>query len=494
MSLNRSLVSAVGLMFGACSLLPSNATDGSTPTEPDTATPVADASAGAASQNPQPQSEQDRDTKAIIDAVWRDPGFQERVQMSYLRGSEVDPTLTVREADERNEVLLLLNAGNLDDAASRLRSLQDDDATPVFDFMLGNIYLTQENWAGAVTEYVKATAKHPSFRRAWRNLGLAQMRLEQYAAAAQAFTQVVRLGANDAETWGFLATMHARAGDYVAAEAGFRMVATLEPERERWRIALAGALFGQARYAEGAAMLGAMLDKDPNRPELWLRQAKAYAKLGDTEKAAANLEIVDGLGGSTNDSLTLLGTIYYNDRLYGLAVDAYVRAMDLAASGSHEKMLGIANRLAANSAYSESGKLVAAIERVYGPRMQPAERTELHRLRARLAGATGATAEQARILQTIVTENPLDGDALMQLAHYHQQQGQMDQAIFRYEQAARCEPFAADALMLHARLLVDQGRFRDAVPLLQRSLEKSQREYVQQMLDYVQRAANKTTG
>ena len=67
--------------------------------------------------------------------------------------------------------------------------------------------------------------------------------------------------------------------------------------------------------------------------------------------------------------------------------------------------------------------------------------------------------------------------------------GEPEKAIFRFEQAAEREQFAAEAKVLHAQVLTNEGRFAEAVPLLQAAQSINRRDDVQKLLDYVERAA-----
>lgn len=446
--------------------------------------------ASAASQGV--DTARDPELQELVRAMWSEPDFQRALQRSYLRGGDYFPPMTEREAVLRTEVLELIRDERLDDAASRLRGRQGDDSSPVFDYMLGNIYLSQQKWQEAAAEFVKATSKFDSYRRAWSNLGLALMRLERYREAAAAFAEVVKLGGNDPVTWGLLATMHARNGDFVAAEPGFRMVAMLEPDQPRWRIALASTLAGQGRHAESAGLLAALLRDTPDDAGLWTRQARAFLGMGESGKAAENLEIAAQLGGADFQSLNMLGAIYFNEGLYELAVDAYLRAIARDDRGSYQPLLEIANRLGAASAYEQSIRLAEAIEQRYGDELVATDRARLLKLRARLSGASGRSEEQVALLEQITTENPLDGDALLQLAIHYQQHGEPEKAVFRYEQAAQIEAFAARAKELHARLLVDRGQYQQALSLLQSVQQLDPRDDVRRLIEYVERAAART--
>jgi tetratricopeptide (TPR) repeat protein len=118
----------------------------------------------------------------------------------------------------------------------------------------------------------------------------------------------------------------------------------------------------------------------------------------------------------------------------------------------------------------------------------------LLKLQARLAMAAGATDEQVALLQKIVVDDPLDGDALMQLGRHFRQVGEIDTAILRYEQAAQNETFGAEARVLHAQLLIAESRFAEALPLLRQAQGIKRREDVQKLLDYVERAASRGNG
>ena len=71
---------------------------------------------------------------------------------------------------------------------------------------------------------------------------------------------------------------------------------------------------------------------------------------------------------------------------------------------------------------------------------------------------------------------------------HFQTEGDVEQAEFRYEQAARNPDFAAKAKRLHGQLLANEKRFADAERLLQASLQLKQAVDVQQLLDYVKSA------
>ncbi|MEY3025871.1 MAG: hypothetical protein RLZZ238_768, partial [Planctomycetota bacterium] len=89
----------------------------------------------------------------------------------------------------------------------------------------------------------------------------------------------------------------------------------------------------------------------------------------------------------------------------------------------------------------------------------------------------------------IVALDPLDGEALILLGQYHARAGDAEQAVFMYERAQKLEKFEADAKVRHAQLLVGEGKYADALPLLRSAQQIRPRENIQQYLDQVERAS-----
>jgi Flp pilus assembly protein TadD len=421
-------------------------------------------------------------------AIWQQPNFQRQLAQNWLRGNEVDPPLTLREGDFRLEVLELITQDEVGKATLRLQDLQGEDASPVWDFMLGKLYSAKEDFEGAAREYFKAVNKFPSYRRAWQELGFAQMRAGKFEPAAEAFVEVISLGGGDPSTYGALGIAHFQAGDFASAESAFRLVIMMDPREDRWKQALAESLGRQNKYADSINLIDGLIAKDRDNADLWKLQAYAYANIGDTEKAATNFEIVDRLGAADFVTLSNLGTIYLNEGLHALAVDAYLRAVEREDRGAYRDVLAVATRLAQVSQYDESMRLVKGIEAAYGDEFDPADRLQVLRMQARLAAQSGASAEQVTLLQQIVQEDPLDGDALLALAVHFQTSGDVEQAAFRYEQAARNPEFTAKAKRLHGQMLANEKRFSDAERLLEASLQLKPSDDVQRLLDYVKSA------
>jgi cytochrome c-type biogenesis protein CcmH/NrfG len=185
----------------------------------------------------------------------------------------------------------------------------------------------------------------------------------------------------------------------------------------------------------------------------------------------------------------MLGDIYVNEELFDLAVEAYLRALERDPDSPPERILRAAKVLTARGAHAQVRRLIEHLEAVCGARLGPEEKKDVLKLRARLAVAEGAGEEEARVLEEIVALDPLDGEALILLGQHRARAGDDVRAVFYYERAASLEAFEADAKVRHAQLLVGQGKYAEALPLLRRAQVLKPRENIQQYLEQVERVA-----
>ncbi|MGQ0552969.1 MAG: tetratricopeptide repeat protein [Planctomycetota bacterium] len=422
-------------------------------------------------------------------SLWKDPAFQQRFTESYLAESDIEPRVTVIERDILQEVLELIATDQPAAAAERLGTQRTPASSAVFDFLLANLHFQAERLDEAAADYQLAVHKHPKFRRAWRNLGLVQVRRGEFAAAAESLARVIELGGGDAITFGLLGFAHMNEENHLAAESAYRMASLLDPRTVDWKMGMARCFFKQERFADAAALCGQLLGVHPERTDLWLLQANAFLGLDQPLRAVENYEFVDRLGRSTAESLGMLGDLYINLEAPEQAVDAHLRALAQTPPATPERSLRAAKALTARGALAETRTLLQGLEAVHGARLALADRKDLLKLRARLAVAEGAGAEEVRVLEEIVALDPLDGDALLLLGQHSGRSGEAERAIFYYERAASLEAFEADAKVRHAQVLVGLGRYAESLPLLRRAQVLNPRENIQQYLEQVERVA-----
>jgi len=252
---------------------------------------------------------------------------------------------------------------------------------------------------------------------------------------------------------------------------------------------LARSLFKQARFADAVAICGLLINDQPDRADLWLLQANAYIGLNQPLKAVETYEFVDHLGESTYQSLCTLGDIYINQELYEMAVKSYIRAIEKKQDVNIDRPMRAAKVLAARGAIEETRQLIKQIQGLHRDQLEDEERKDLLKLRARIAVAEGSGDEEVDVLEEIVALDPLDGEALILLGRNYERNGNIQKAVFYYERAASIEKFEADAKLRHAQLLVRNGKYTEALPLLRRAQQINPRENIQKYLEQVERVS-----
>lgn len=421
--------------------------------------------------------------------IWNNPQFQKDFARSYIAETEIEPRVTVEEREQMQEVLDLVSSDEMDEAAKLLKKNLTEKSSAVFDFTLANIYFQQEKLEKAAEFYQAAVQKHAKFRRAWKNMALVHIRLNNPEDALPALTRVVELGGGDSLSFGLLGFAYSSVENSLSAESAYRMAILLDPETFDWKMGLARSLFRQQQYATAAALCQQLIADNPNNADLWLLQANAYIGLDKPLEAAKNYEFVESMGKSTPASLRMLGDIYINEGLYETAVDAYSRAIDKQPDADSVRVIRAAKVLAARNATAEARQLIDKIEAVRSERLDDATMKELLKLRARVAVARGHNKKQAQILEEIIELDPLDGEALILLGQHYRHRGKIEKAVFYYERAASLDKYEADAKLHHAKLLVSQGKYTKALPLLRRVQQLKPRQGIQEFLEQVERVA-----
>lgn len=437
---------------------------------------------------------------AVADApedlsLWSDKTFQKQFMGSYGALADYEPKLNPVERTELEKVLALM-AVNQDSAISQLQAFITADSSALFDFTLGNLYFQKDNSEEALKNYKIATNKFPSFRRAFKNLGLTAVRLQRYDDAIKALSRLVELGGGDGLSFGLLGYSLSATGQVVSAESAYRNAVLLQPDALDWKLGLAQSVLKQRKFGEAVSLCDELLAKYPDRSDFWLLQANAWLGQDQPMKAAENFEIVARMGKATFQTWYTLGDIYTNAGLYDLAANAYKQAIVAKPDQDLDRPLRSVEILSQRDAVPQARALLAQVRESSGGTLDDAGKKRVLRLDARLAMAEGGAdaavdgsgeAAAVKSLEEIVALDPLDGEALMLLGQHYTKAKEIDRAIFYYERASSLEPFEADAKVRQAQLLVAQNKYREAVPLLKRAQELKPRDEVARYLDQVER-------
>jgi tetratricopeptide (TPR) repeat protein len=422
-----------------------------------------------------------------LQKIWAEPAFQAAFVGAYGINAEIEPRVAPEDLALLEQVRPMM-ADNLPLAQETLIYGITEDSSAVLDFTLAGVYFQQDKLEDALAWYESAVIKYPSFRRAWKNLGLLRIRGGNPRDAIPAFNRMIELGGADAYSYGLLGYAHATLQDYQPAEAAYRIALLLQPESTEWRLGLTRCVFKQNKFSDAIALLDVLIAKFPSKPEFWTLQAQAFLGIKENLKAASNLECLAAMGKATAEAQQMLGDIYVNESLPDLALRAYATGLEINPNQSASKTMRNAELLASRGSVPQARELIGRLRSTSAGAISEDERRKLLKLDARLSMAAGGGGEETTtVLEEVLKLDPLDGEALLLLGQHYGRSNQQEKALLYYERAAGIGEYEVRAKIRQAQLLVQMGRYGDALPLLRRAQELKPREDIARYLEQVER-------
>lgn len=421
--------------------------------------------------------------------LWRDPGFARFFLGTYSVLPDVEPALSEADKLALQKILPLMSKPA--EAAVALVPLITRDSNAIFDLSLANIYLDNDRMPQAELMFQQAVNKFPAFRRAWRGLGMTQVRQQKWLDAVTSLSRAISLGAQDGSTYGLYGFALLSLDRAVSAETAYRMALMFQPDVLDWKLGLVRCVLKQQKAPEAAALCDEIIRENPDRTEFISLQSEAWLAMKENTKAAENLEILARGGNAKPEDLQRLGDIYLVSKDPALALSAYTRAID-AGGIDTAKVLAQAENLAMQNALPEAAALVQQARSATKGKLPPEAEARLLKLEARLAVNSGKAGDAVPMLQRVVELNPLDGGALMLLGQHYLDTKNHPKATDYFERAAKLKDFEADANLRLAQIHITSNKLTDALPLLKRSHEIKPRDSVAKLITDIERAVRKS--
>jgi tetratricopeptide (TPR) repeat protein len=428
--------------------------------------------------------------------AWQDPGFVERFTHSFLPLAEQEPKVSESEAELFSELAELLDNNQNEQALQRLREAMrttpaEEGVSAALNYTAANLLLQQGRFEEAIREYEIAIRKFDTFRRAYKNLGLARIQAGLFEEAIDALVRAVELGDAAGDTFGLLGYSYLNTGNPVAALEGYRQASLLNPGNQEWKIGKAEALMRTERYEEAIAEFKQLIREMPGRDAFYTSIANAYLSLNETDNAARFLEILRRREAAQPSALALLGDIYINDGLPKLGADAY---QDALATGnlSTDRIIRSVQVLLQRGATPAAEDLLASLKEARSDNFSEATSRKILNLEAQLALADGRNDEAAEILEKVLEKDPLNGNALILLGEYHRAAGDLESSVYFFERALGLTDFQREAQLQLAQIFVRQREYRKAIRQLEAAQQLQYSANVQDFLDAVRAAYNRS--
>ncbi len=411
--------------------------------------------------------------------------FMRKLNESYNAVSTREPLATEIEVALLQRIRVMISE-NPTQAKNMLVDILSG-GTPVsaaFNHAMGNIYYTTGEYLNAEIEYNAAIEKHASFQRAWNGLGMARFRQDNYEGALDALTTSVKLGANDAESYGILGFCHLRLGNLKSAEVAYDLAILSNPDNSEWAEGLAEIYMETDRYDEARRVFEQLSREFPDDAEYWLLQSNTWLLTDEPLKAARCLEIADRIERLDAKALFLLGSIYLKEEIFEQAEQAYLRSMNQGMASDETKSLEALSYLTSRGQFDIARRMIEAIP---DPQDNWSRKSKAvyYLVKGDLA-YDDSNLEIADVAYRLVLElEPFNSAALHKLAQLYIDSGRPEDSIYLLERLETQEGYEFSALMLRSQLLIEAERYEESLPLLKRALRLRPSDALSDLLDQI---------
>lgn len=338
------------------------------------------------------------------------------------------------------------------------------EVNPAFYFLLGNLRYEVGEYINAASSLKTAIGKLPTFRRAYRTLGLVHIRTGDYPSAAAAFLKVIEHGGGDAQSYGLLAFSYLELGKFHAALSAYQMARIFDPESFDFQKGMAQCYLMTHQLEMAVAILDEMMADYPGDVDLWKIQTNAFMELNKFDQAIANLVILDQSGSIDSRSLLLLGNLYLQEEIYHLADAAYSRAASRNDGSSSPKdftkPLGF---LASRQLIPQLEQYLKTLKEIPAIVADKQASLDILLADASLNLSAGNHENAQSLFQSIVATDPIHGPALLGLGKVARLNNDFSAAVLNLEKATLQNEVAREAHIELARVYIDRNDFKSAL-------------------------------
>ncbi|HEY9155481.1 MAG TPA: tetratricopeptide repeat protein [Opitutaceae bacterium] len=387
----------------------------------------------------------------------REPDLSAEESALYERASEMLAT--------QPELARQLLEGIVNDSkANKLPS-------PAFDLLLGNIYYTSGAQDKAEASYLKATERYPTFLRAWVDLGVLYYGQKRYEKAIPCYTKAVTLGAREATTFGALAECLEKTGDPIGAEISYIQALASDPGNVAWLDGLLRVYLDAKQYSRAEVMVRNLIHERPGEADYWLTYANIMIATGRKLEAIALLEQTLATGVAGDKEIAELAGLYADEQLFAESLACYAKIKISARTLGEAKTFQLVRVMIAASEWEKAQALLDEL----GAEVSSEGRREFLQTEAELFMARQQWTSARKVLDELLSSDPMNGRALVSLGHAYVELGDEAHATLAFEAAEHTKDGVRQAHIELANLELRNRHFEKSVSHLETAiaLEKS---------------------
>lgn len=430
-------------------------------------------------------------TYPLSENSWNNPEFVNRFLGSYGVLTEKEPQITTDESEVFQKLGELLKADDMQGATRLIKDSIKPESSAALDYTLGNLYLQASDFNAGIKAYEGAIRKFPNFQRAYKNVALAYIQMQNYEKGMEYLIKSIELGNQEGDSFGLLGYCYLNLDQNESALDAYRIAGVLSPNNKDWQVGKATALQRNGMHEESLAKFDELIAESPKNKAYYTAAANSSLSLQKELLAAKYLELLNRRGIADIQAKMLLGDIYLNQKLYSLSTKVYGEVLDESSNPDITRLVRYTRGLIAMGAINEADKFLGKIESRKSS-LSNDEQRDILNLRSKISFALGDAKSAVASLEQVIKIDPTNGEALLMLGEHYFEESDNEQALFYFERAQKLESSKVDAYVQAARVKVAQRKFEQAVELLQKAEGVKHQAHVEAYLNAVKNALKST--
>jgi tetratricopeptide (TPR) repeat protein len=402
---------------------------------------------------------------------WKEPDFQARFLGRYGVNAYTEPQMDVENFNLYERVLTLMEnkPAAIADLERGLAELQSAgvEASGTLYFLLASLNDEVGRKPEAIAHYISAIRAHPSFLRAYANLGFTLMENNEKDKALPVLLKAVELGANEAQVHGLIGYIYLQKELHASALTAFQWAMVFNPQNNQWRRGLLQSLIGLERFSDALGVAEEIVAFERSQPAAWTNLAGLLMRLECPDDAIVHLQTAHALGGASYDSQTTLARLFFNKGIYERGGEAILAAGALAQTKEQlDELLSPSLQLGRDARHALAEQLLAGLQTRAGEIPCELDPVPVGLIRGAALTDRGDFRAAEDILSPLAHATPENGDLQLALARLHAKSGRSTEAEARFEIAQTHPDLAYTAFFEHAQLVLRRGDVARALELL----------------------------
>lgn len=338
-----------------------------------------------------------------------------------------------------------------------------NQASAALLYLLGHVYMMQEQTLPAETAFRAALGPLPDYVRVHESLGLLFLLTERPDDARRHLARAAALGLNTPNLHGALGYINQQDQNYWGAVSAYQNAMMLEPDNRQWQQGLLFSLAQSRQHASALTLVEQMLQDYPDEADLWLFRSQMSLLADDHDAALSSLETALRLGNDAPANMQVAATLHMERG----SIERAVELLGLGHSqGIEYPFMDQALRwLAMKGEWERLEELLIAM-RPDSEALNAEQRSRFLTREASLHLQKEEAASARSSLQQAIELDPANAEALMALANIHRENRNYNQADMLYQRASADELYRENAWISMAQLAIDQDNFERALQLL----------------------------